>query len=580
MLTRFALPLIVMSLSVGCLNEDIVTGAAAKGPMLTGSSIDVSTVDANGNPRGQVFSTATETDRGEFTLAMNYRGFIALEAEGFYYNEATGQLSTAPITLRGFAEVTQNDQGAPSAFVNVITHLTNDRIKNLTGQGPLAEAVSQAESEMRAELGIGPNGFDPGVPGAQISLIGGDTPAAAYLFAVSTVLSQAAALRPGTSVDANLQEVINTIDLDLAPDGVLDQEIKDELAHAATTIDVEAVVAAFEERLKETGTDAEAPRLAAMIAGAEEGTGLVGEEPPEECPTIDGSVTLVSSGDVTALAGVCSITGSLVVNLADESADLSALRDLRSIGFNLVIDGVQGTNLGVTEASFPALTTVGGTVTVTHNPTVTAFQAPLLERVGGLFFNSQGITDVALPSLTTIGSAGDMNFLGGDALVSINLPLLTTITGGIEVGGTTSLLSLQLPALTLISENLVIYGHLVLPSLDLPALASIGNGLTVAENASLREIDTPLLSSVTGPIRIFGNPVLADCSGTAVTDNGECLRMGCSSKCDCDAGEICNEGLCTAPPSTCTSSFYCPRGEGDQCELSTCDEVTHQCVVE
>ena len=85
-------------------------GAVAKGPFVLGSSIAVSTVDDEGAPTGDVFNTQTVDDLGRFTVAFEASGFVALEGLGFYYNEVSGQLSDAPLTLRAFYEIS-GDRG-------------------------------------------------------------------------------------------------------------------------------------------------------------------------------------------------------------------------------------------------------------------------------------------------------------------------------------------------------------------------------------------------------------------------------------------------------------------------------------
>src|SRR5688500_9300690 len=112
-------------------------GGVQKGPFVLGSSVAISPIDGVGNPTGAVFNTMTFNDLGEFAVEFSYLGPVSLEADGFFYNEATGMLSGAPITLRAFHEVTSG--GAQAAYLNLITHLTYGRIRQLVLEGmPLA----------------------------------------------------------------------------------------------------------------------------------------------------------------------------------------------------------------------------------------------------------------------------------------------------------------------------------------------------------------------------------------------------------------------------------------------------------
>ena len=195
-----------------------LNGSVEKGPFVLGSSITISPVDANGNPTGQQFTTQTFNDMGEFSVNFEASGFVSLEGTGFYYNEVTGDLSGANLTLRAFYEIVAD--GVQNAHLNLLTHLTYNRVKNLVQGGkPIAEAIAQAENELVAALPVGPANFTLDDPAIELTLQGGDTLENAYLFAVSAVLAHAARLRSPGSPDAALQELINGISADLAADG-------------------------------------------------------------------------------------------------------------------------------------------------------------------------------------------------------------------------------------------------------------------------------------------------------------------------------------------------------------------------
>ena len=197
-----------------------LNGSVEKGPFVLGSSITISPVDGNGNPTGQQFTTQTFNDMGEFSVNFEASGFVSLEGSGFYYNEVTGDLSGANLTLRAFYEIVAD--GAQNAHLNLLTHLTYNRVKNLVQAGTtFSEAIAQAEGELVAALPIGPDDFSLDDPAIELTLQGGDTLANAYLFAVSSVLAHAARLRSPGSPDAALQELINGISADLAANGEL-----------------------------------------------------------------------------------------------------------------------------------------------------------------------------------------------------------------------------------------------------------------------------------------------------------------------------------------------------------------------
>ncbi|MBI5549483.1 MAG: hypothetical protein HY901_36820 [Deltaproteobacteria bacterium] len=233
-------------------------GAVEKGPFVIGSSIQVSTLDPNLNPTGQVFNTQTTNDRGEFSISFEAAGAVALEGEGYYYNEVVGALSSSTLTLRAF--YVPSGSGSQQAYVNLVTHLTTERIKSLVSGGqPFGEAVTLAETELRAELDVTLPAFVPGARGIQMNVAGGDTDANAYLLAVSCVFTQVAVTRGG-SVDANVQELVNGAALDFA-DGTLNERLKTEIRAALLALDVRQVSTKLAERLAAIGSGQQVPDM-------------------------------------------------------------------------------------------------------------------------------------------------------------------------------------------------------------------------------------------------------------------------------------------------------------------------------
>lgn len=267
----------VLALALGCGDGDggsnadgggssgsvVLSGAVEKGPFVLGSAVSVSPVSATGNPTGSVFNTQTVNDLGEFSLEISYLGNVALQGEGFYYNEILGRLSTAPITLRGYYEVTAD--GTQTAYLNLLTHLTSERTRSLMAGGlDLPTAIAQAEDELVVALGIGPVDFDPASRATDMNILGGDTDANAYLLAVSAILAQAAALTEGP-IDAELQELVNKVALDLGEDGALSSTLIADLVAAERAIDPAAVMSALRARLDDLGSSATVPDLDRML---------------------------------------------------------------------------------------------------------------------------------------------------------------------------------------------------------------------------------------------------------------------------------------------------------------------------
>lgn len=275
-----------------------LSGAVAKGPFVIGSTVDVAPVDGAGNPSGAVYSTQTTNDLGEFSVQVPAVGLASLEGDGFYYNEATGALSSASLTLRAFAEI--GGSADQAAYINIVTHLTYNRVKKLLQDGEsFASARAQAEDELRDAIGVGSAGDDPGLPGVAMNLLGGDTYANAYLFAVSAVVSQAAKVRfdaSGGSVDAHLQELLNQISLDLSDDGALQPNRTDELETAHREVDTWNVKRLLAARLAELGSEAPVPDIDRVIDSDGDGT-----------PNLTDTCPLRANPGQEPMGGVCSV---------------------------------------------------------------------------------------------------------------------------------------------------------------------------------------------------------------------------------------------------------------------------------
>jgi cysteine-rich repeat protein len=242
-------------------------GSVQKGPLLLGSSVEVSPLLASGDPTGDVFGTATINDLGEFWVEIPKSGPVSIDASGYYYNEVSGELSTGWINLRAIYMASKNE--AHPILVNTITHLSYDRVRTLHGQGQtFANAIVTAEQELQVALGIGLAELDINTPGTSLDILGGDTPANAYLFAVSSVLAQGGVNLAGGldgSIDANLQGLMNRISFDLADNGQIDAELRATIDAAELALHTPAVEAALGAWLEELGSGAEVPDLDAVL---------------------------------------------------------------------------------------------------------------------------------------------------------------------------------------------------------------------------------------------------------------------------------------------------------------------------
>lgn len=278
-MVRFLLVPVVIA---GCADSAVsLKGALQKGPFLLGSSVAVSPVDNAGDPVGQVFNTQTINDLGDFTVQLPTAGVVSLEGNGFFFNEVLGELSTAPITLRAYCEVSGG--GTYSAYLNVITHLSYSRVKTLlAADRSLPDAVREAEAELRDALAIAPQGFDPSARGIDMNMLGGDEDANAYLLAVSAVIAKTALLRGGPA-EATIQELFNQISLELQDDGEIPESIRVELRQAVLALNPARVMANLLERVEHLGAAVAIPDINRILDS--DGDGFVNYV--DTCPAIE-----------------------------------------------------------------------------------------------------------------------------------------------------------------------------------------------------------------------------------------------------------------------------------------------------
>lgn len=175
----------------------------------------------------------------------------------------------------------------------MLTHLTRSRIRKLVGEGnTFAAATTTAETELRNELAISVPGFVPGASGNETSLSTGDNDANAYLFAMTSVLLEVARQRPG-GLDANVQEVTNSLAQDLAADGMLAAPLKDQITTALLALPVARVANDFGVRLASTGSTAVVPDMNRVIDQDRDGFANAADN----CPRVANATQTDDDGD-------------------------------------------------------------------------------------------------------------------------------------------------------------------------------------------------------------------------------------------------------------------------------------------
>jgi N-acetylneuraminic acid mutarotase len=209
-----------------------IDGAVQKGPFLVGSTILINRRDLRGFSTASTILSEIEDSIGSFDFVTTDPGLVQIVATGYYFSELTGQVSNGTLTLRALYKIT--DQPGQKAYVNIMTHLINDRVLALLAAGNIdtASAIAKAETELvKAFRDALPVASVEGFSGLSVYNMSGAAGAGVgntYLLALSTGFYKYAATKAeefGTATDAELTLVLNKISDDLAADGDLDTPI-------------------------------------------------------------------------------------------------------------------------------------------------------------------------------------------------------------------------------------------------------------------------------------------------------------------------------------------------------------------
>ncbi len=203
-----------------------ITGAATKGPFQKDSEVRVSVLDGRGDATTQTLITYTKSDLGDFTFNLAGPGLARVIVDGYQLNELSGNWSNSKLSLRALT-VVGGERSAQSVFVNVLTHITYDRVMGRLSESPsVVETIAKCEEELLVAL----NSVFPVVDVPEfnrLSVYNFDPSAAtgnAYLLALSAALYQYATVQArqhNKTVDAELALALRAITEDFGDDGVI-----------------------------------------------------------------------------------------------------------------------------------------------------------------------------------------------------------------------------------------------------------------------------------------------------------------------------------------------------------------------
>ena len=190
-------------------SSNSVSGYVQKGPFIQGTVITVWELDSNLVQTGKAFIGTIDDNTGTFNVRGNVVSpYVELSAVGYYFNEVSGSLSTAPLTLQALSDLTDNS----SVNVNLMTHLEKKRVEYLIDAGStFAAAKTQAQTEIMKIFNI----ENVSLGSSETLDISKSGDGNAVLLAISSILQS-------DKTEAELTELLSTINTDIRTDGELD----------------------------------------------------------------------------------------------------------------------------------------------------------------------------------------------------------------------------------------------------------------------------------------------------------------------------------------------------------------------
>jgi hypothetical protein len=161
----------------------------------------------------------------------------------------------------------------------------------------------------------------------------------------------------------------------------------------------------------------------------------------------------------------------------------------------------------------PVLTSIVGRLDLLDNPLLTAVDAPALttttpyqpgDRHGVEFRDNPSLVDISMPLLA---DSGDFILLTNAAVTDVSMPALQTVDGRLSFNNNDALVTIDLPLVTDVTDLAQVDQHALLESVSLPALETVGTDFFARDNLALVDMDPAAMTSVGGTIRWTRNPV-------------------------------------------------------------------------
>ena len=225
-----------------------VKGKVEKGPFINGSTINLQPMNAKMASTGSTFSTTITDNAGNFAFntATLETPYAQLTANGYFFNEVTGQLSIGTLSLRALVDLSEQS----TVNVNILTHLKYTRILNIVEKDnkTFKEANKQAQEELLRAFGL-QEYADTDVSNYSITA---GTPEAGALIAISSLILS-------TRGEAKTTEYLAKLSKEFGDNGAFSDETKEIIKEDRNTImsGLRGIEENIKNRYKELGQTVE-----------------------------------------------------------------------------------------------------------------------------------------------------------------------------------------------------------------------------------------------------------------------------------------------------------------------------------
>jgi uncharacterized protein (TIGR02145 family) len=230
------------------IQREQITGFVQKGPFINGTSISMYELNSSMEQTGRAFNTQIHNNQGSFEVnnVELSSPYIELSANGYYYNEISGQVTQSTINLLALSDISDKS----TINVNILTHLEKRRVEYLIAQGnSFPEAKKIAQAEVLAIFGIEKSDIASS-ESLDISIENEDN---AILIAISVILQ-------GNRTPGQLTELLANITTDIRDDGILNnQDIHEGLRNSSVNLNLEEIRTNLENRYQELEIGASIP---------------------------------------------------------------------------------------------------------------------------------------------------------------------------------------------------------------------------------------------------------------------------------------------------------------------------------